>query len=79
MKEIKNNHTEKKNVIPFLNTFCHISPIDSEDIMEWLDDKGYLSEKGKTFRHIFLEMFIKNQVSKNLPKDAFSEDTYTVC
>ena len=73
-KEIKNDHTEKKNVIPFLKTFSHISPRDSEEIMEWLDDNGYLSEKGKTFRHRFWEMLIKTKRSVESAKG-----TYTVC
>jgi len=59
MKNIKNNHSEKKKVIPFQNEFNHISPQNLEEIMEWLKDCNYLSEKGKIFKTRFWELFIK--------------------
>lgn len=52
-------HAEKKNVIPFANTFADISPQMLEEIMEWLNDHKYLSETGKVFRHRFWFLFIK--------------------
>jgi hypothetical protein len=58
-KIIKGDHFEKKNVIPFSNYFSHISAKDLEEIMEWLEDNSYLSEKGKVFRRRFWELFIK--------------------
>jgi len=48
------------NVIPFQNMYNHISPSDLENIMETMDDMGYLSEKGMQFRHEFWELFIKD-------------------
>lgn len=59
MKKTKRDHSEKHNVIPFQQTFSHLSPVDLENEMEWLDDNQYLSEKGKTFRTRFWELFIK--------------------
>jgi len=56
---IKNDYSEKKNVIPFVNTFSHISAMDLEEICEWLNDNDYLSEKGKIFRNRFWNLFIK--------------------
>jgi hypothetical protein len=57
----KGDHSEKKNVIPLVNRFSHISVRDLEEIMEWQNDHGYLSEKGKVFRHRFWELFIKSK------------------
>lgn len=54
----KNDHSEKNNVIPMANTFCHISTFDLDEIMEWLNDNNYLSEKGKIFKNRFWELFI---------------------
>lgn len=59
--KFKNQHSEKKNVIPFANKFCDISPRDLEEIMEWLDDNNYLSEKGIIFRNRFWYLFIKEK------------------
>ena len=47
------------NVIPLINCFPHISVTDLEEIMEWLNDNEYLSEKGKEFRTKFWKVFIK--------------------
>ena len=47
------------NVIPFANRNNHISPNDLENILEDLEDMGYLSEKGQKFRHAFWKLFIK--------------------
>ena len=56
------NATKKPsyNVIPFQNEYSDIAPWDLENIMESLDDMGYLSEKGKEFRTAFWKLFIKN-------------------
>lgn len=59
MKKEKNDHSEKKNVIPMVNTFNHISTMDLEEIMEWLDDNNYLSERGRVFRNRFWDLFIR--------------------
>lgn len=56
--KIKGDQSEKNKVIPFQNEFNHISPQDLEEIMEWLDDNDYLSEKGRIFRTKFWELFI---------------------
>ena len=58
-KTLKNDHSEKRNVIPFAQTFSCLSPKDLEDVMEWLSDNGYLTERGKLFRTRFWEFFIK--------------------
>ena len=44
-------HAEKKKVWPFLQAFNHISPRDLEEILEWLQDSNYLSDKGKMFKY----------------------------
>ena len=49
----------KENVIPFLRDFNDISPWDLDNILESLEDMGYLSKKGKEFRKVFWETFIK--------------------
>ena len=48
------------NVIPFIRQYNFISLSDLEDILETLDDMGYLSEKGMQFRHKLWELFIKD-------------------
>lgn len=50
---------EKRNVVPFQSEFNHISPLELEEIMEALNDRGYLSETGVLFRKYFWELFIK--------------------
>ncbi len=59
---LKNDHSEKQNVIPFMNDFSDNAPSNLDDIMEWLDDNGYLSDKGKIFKSRFWELFIKNGI-----------------
>lgn len=58
-KKIKGDHSEKNKVIPFQQNFNHISPLDLEEIMEWLEDNKYLSDKGRIFKTRFWELFIK--------------------
>ena len=56
-------HATKKpeeNVIPFLGKHNYISPVDIENLLEDLEDMGYLSDKGIEFRNAFWEMFIKD-------------------
>lgn len=62
-KKIKGDHKEKGNVLPFANEFSHISAVDLEEIMEWLNDHQYLSESGKVFRNRFWCLFIKTPAS----------------
>lgn len=50
---------EAKKVIPFQNEFSFISPYDIENMLEKMDDMGYLSKKGKDFRSAFWFFFIK--------------------
>ena len=42
-----------------LRIYKHISAEDFEEIMESLDDKGFLSKKGQEFRSIFWDYFIR--------------------
>lgn len=58
--------TEKKetyDVIPLIQEFNHLSPVDIEDLLEWLADREYLSENGKKFRSAFWKMFIKEKMT----------------
>ena len=45
--------------IKLLKEFNHLSPTNIEELMEYLEDTGLLNKKGKSFRHKFWEMFIK--------------------
>ena len=45
--------------ITFQNQFNHLSPQDLEEVMETLQDLGFLNEKGIEFRKKFWETFIK--------------------
>jgi len=56
---MNNTKPPSYNVIPFANRNNHISPADLENIMEDLDDMGYLSEKGRVFKTAFWKLFIK--------------------
>jgi hypothetical protein len=47
------------NVIPLANRYNNISPNDLENILETLQDMGYLSEEGMQFAHKFWKLFIK--------------------
>lgn len=47
------------DVVLFVSEFNHISPLDLEEIMENLQDKGYLSPKGIAFRNAFWKLLIK--------------------
>jgi len=58
MKE-KLNQPEKRLVIPMVRYFNHITTTDLEEIMEWLDDNHFLSEKGIKFRYYFWDFFIR--------------------
>ena len=60
LKNTKNKKPESYQVIPFLQEHNHISPADLEDILESLDDRKYLNEKGKEFKTEFWKMFILN-------------------
>ncbi len=57
--EQANKHQEKENVVPMANYFNHISPQDLEEIMEWLEDNDYLSDKGRLFKTQFWKLFIR--------------------
>ena len=48
-----------RNVLPFTNQFNFIAPFDLEEILEWLDDCGYLSAEGTNFRSLIWETFVK--------------------
>ena len=49
-------------IIPMVQRFAGISPVDLEEVMEWLADKKYLSELGIEFRREFWKLFIKERV-----------------
>ena len=55
------------NVISFQNMYNHINPSDLENIIETLEDMGYLSEKGTKFRTTFWKFLLRNEV-KNMNK-----------
>lgn len=50
---------EKRDVIPLIQEFNHLSPVDIEELLEWLNDRGYLTESGIDFRKAFWALFIK--------------------
>ena len=52
---------QKQFVIPFIREFNYISPQDLEEILEWLQDHGHLSEAGMTFRRRVWSLFIKEK------------------
>jgi hypothetical protein len=52
---------EARNVIPFSKLYNHISAIDLENILETLEDKGYLTESGIKFRDAFWRLFIREK------------------
>lgn len=64
MVKDRDGHSEKDNVIPFANNFNYISTLDLDNIMEWLEDHNYLSEKGITFKIRFWALFIKSKIDK---------------
>lgn len=51
---------EKRNVIPLIQEFNYLSPVDIEDLLEWLHDREYLSESGFYFKKAFWALFIKD-------------------
>ena len=52
-------HKEQIQIaLDFQNEFNVISPYNIENLLETLEQKELLSEKGKAFRHIFWEVFI---------------------
>lgn len=48
-----------KKEIEFIRCFNGVAASELDDILEWLQDKGFLSVKGANFRAAFWEMFIK--------------------
>lgn len=59
MNKLNLSDSIKKEVIPFVNCFNHISTRDLEEILEYLQDQGWLSEKGIKFRNAIWELFVK--------------------
>ena len=55
---------EKRKVIPFINCFNSVSILTLEEILEWLEDNKYLSDKGIVFRNNVWELFIKVPTKK---------------
>lgn len=54
------NKKSKEEALDMLRTFNHISAVDLEEIMEWLEDNSRLSGTGEAFRADFWELFIKD-------------------
>ena len=50
---------EGRNVIPFVGHFNFVAPFDLEEILEYLNDQGYLSANGAKFRDLLWATFIK--------------------
>lgn len=60
MENILNATKEpKENIIPFISRYNFISPLDLEELLETLNDMGYLSDKGIEFRSAFWALLIK--------------------
>ena len=53
---------KEETIISFLASFNFISPKDLEEILEYLDDRNYLSKEGKKFRDTLWKMFIKEDL-----------------
>jgi len=51
------------NVIPFQRVFPRTSPIELEEILEWLQDNKYLTDEGEDFRLAFWKLFIEYKKS----------------
>jgi len=49
----------KQNMYDFIRQYPHISVYDLENLLEHLDDKGFLSDDGSAFRNDLWETFIK--------------------
>lgn len=58
-KVIDKTKAPRYNVVPFAGNHNHISPLDLDNLLEDLQDMGYLSETGEEFRHAFWELFVK--------------------
>jgi hypothetical protein len=56
-----NNKKEQENIaaVEFQSAFSYITPSDLDEIMECLEDMGYLTKSGKDFKHLFWKTFIK--------------------
>jgi len=59
MNKLNLSDSIKKEVIPFINCFNRISTHDLEEVLEYLQDQGWLSEKGIKFRTAIWELFVK--------------------
>lgn len=56
---IKHNTPVPEKVILLQRNYPNISPLDLENILETLADWDCLNDRGKTLRHKFWEVFIK--------------------
>jgi hypothetical protein len=57
MKKTKGK--QSYNVIPFLNEYNMIAPVDFENLLESMQDCGYLTKEGIEFRKAMWKMFIR--------------------
>jgi len=46
-------------LVDFIKEFSYISVSDLEDIFEYLEEQGFLNDKGKEFRDDFWRTFFK--------------------
>lgn len=52
--------------LQFAKDYNTISPLELDDLLETLDDQGFLTDKGQEFKAKFWEMFVKGEETKNL-------------
>ena len=53
----------KNKPLELQNEFNHLSPMDIDNLMEWLRDNGFLSKKGTKFSESFWAEFIESKVA----------------
>lgn len=58
--ELKQEHL-KQRALDYIRDYNHISPMDLEEILEWLEDCGYLSKDGEKFHAEVWKMFIMEE------------------
>lgn len=61
MKPLNTNLTPKDNAEAFKDRYYYINTLALDDILEDLQDLGYLSKKGEKFREAFWKRFIKKK------------------
>jgi len=64
----------KDLAIQFMRIYQHIAPSDIDDILESLEDRGFLSEAGEDFKHEFWDMFIHLHTDDIKPSKLFDPE-----